>query len=426
MKHIYTAVLAALFCGLCQGQLVSTSPVSNDAVGPSIAVFTSTEQTPRTIIRIAYADGVSSGGLGANVYVRDYDSTLSLIGERKIVRSGASPAYTRPRLSRDGLGIVFYSRATSMGAFTPTMAELASTPYSSTGTITGQAASYGGADAENSLCASTAILTTAMEIPPAISDIDESDNFHIIFRDMCAETPGEGGPYTPLMHWEVEFGGGQSEDDINGSNGYSQPAINSDATYLVYVNGNQVYRAYSSTVGNWLNGTVTTVSYYSSSNGNAASMHPEIDGPGATVVFASDATNLRANDTSGMRDIYTWTSGGGPVLAYDDPDEDANTSADYPSISPDGGWVGFESSNRNFLSGSVDYNNRLGPFVYRVEVGDPDSLEIMSYTAGSPILARLGNAAAIANSGRFVFQSGDTGMVDDDDRVGIDIIYIGS
>lgn len=416
------AIFAALAAAcLSVAQTTVSASASDDAIAPSIAVFTSTEMTPRTIIRIAYVDGCVGGmfGLdpGTNVYVKDYTSAMSLIGERTITISGTNPRYTQPRLSRDGRGVVFFGSKplTEPNPTIPFYAALTSTPYSGTGSVSATVAPYGGATSAGNLGDSSMLFLSARTRPPAISNLT-GGKFLIFWQDLLSEPirPPFFFGYTPIMCWDT----GASVTDISGTNGWMQPAINDNGEYLVYVQGNQVYRSYSTTLA-FGSGAITTISQYASTNGNAASSEPNVDASGANIVFQSDATNLRASDTNWMRDVYVWSSGT-LSLAYNDPGMFASSYAGLPSISPDGNWIGFESTNEDFHSYTSSGQTVRA---YRVERGSPGTLTLMSRDAGNPINAKGGACADVANNGHFVFETGDSGIASGDTRTGCDIIY---
>ncbi|HVT13975.1 MAG TPA: hypothetical protein VHE55_17055 [Fimbriimonadaceae bacterium] len=466
-------MILATWSVACPAATLVSSSASSDAVGPTMAMFTSTESTPRTIIRVAFVDGVSGGtsSPGTDIHIRDYDGSMNYLGEHTVLLSGTDSSkrrYTMPNLSRDGLGIVFYG-TTNTSYPLPTnvfFASLSSTPYTSSGTVTASSPSYEGAGPVGTLGQSTTLFSNVYARPPAISNKDSNGGFLIVWPDLYAESVGSGGtggsggagllfrsqrnsslsfmyptsapasndavlpapgdplarlqgtPYTPLMYWDTYSGGNA---DISGTNNWTEPAVSSDKSVLAFAYQSQIYRATGGR-SSWSSNT-SVISQYGGSNGNAASQWPEIDGDGGTIVFSTDATNLRSSDTNSMRDIYYWTSSTGVVLAYNDPGEWAGSSCDYPTISPSGEAMAFQSSNKGFLSSTVNYSNRLGPFVYYVTVGTPSDLKLWSYSSSSSTDARNATSPCIADTKNMVFQTCDTGLASGDTRSGIDVIY---
>lgn len=420
MKRTLAMSLLCLISTLCLGQThISSSPVSNDAIAPSIAIFTSTEQTPRTIVRIAYLDGVQGSSLANGMHVRDYDSAMNFIGERTITISGPTTSlFSKPRLSRDGRGLTFFGNTEQVddALHWPYFRELSTVPYTGSASLVATPAPYAGIDVVYGLGGSTSVSTDQYMEPPGISNYVDG-SFHIVFIDMLRENSiPEVEDYIPIMHWDT----GDSVDDIEWSSGCVEPGINGDADYLVFVDGGQVMRAGGS-IGDW-SSTLDMCSYYQAA-GNFPSRQPEIDSSGDTVVFISSASNLDPDDSNGIDDVYVWTAANGPQLPYADPGFFSGASTGYASISPDGQYVSFQSTNMNHLASTVDYNTRTGPFIYRVQVGSPSTLTLISRsnTSRSPV-ARNGMFSDVANGGHVVFQTADTGLASGDTRSGIDII----
>lgn len=430
-KFLIAGALTALATFSTAQTTVSTGATDN-ALGPSIAVFTSAEMTPRTIIRIAYIDGSSSNMYssttpGTAIVVKDYTSAMSYLGQVSVTISGTSPCYGQPRLSRDGRGVAFIGEDDAIFISHPYFATLSANPYTSSTSVGATAAPYAGISG-STLGASNVLIFGGLGGAPAISNIDDG-GFIIVWPDLrhdddeWVDGPGHTQilipGYNPLMVWDTNGG---TVADVPGTNNATYPAINSDATYVAFCMAGQIYRGYSTSLA-WGTGTVDTVSQYSSTLGNDVSDQTAIDGSGAYVVFASDATNLRASDTNAMRDIYVWNSGT-LTLPYTDPGSSGGSDCDRPSISPDADWIGFSSTNQNFLSSTVDYGFTSGVYnVYRVQRGTPGSLTLMSRTTGTPIPAVTGDYADVANSGHFVFHTGATGIASGDTRTGADIIY---
>jgi hypothetical protein len=417
MKPIlYLALMVSTVTLTGSHTFITTSPVSNDAIGASIAVF---EDDEELVIRIAYLDGVISGAPGTSVHVRDYDESMTLQGERTITFSGPSSCrFTIPRLSSDGRGVVFYGNTATSGNYPtiPYCATLSASAYTGTGSVSAAMAPDGGAYEPDGIGDSTTIIESAYAEPPGISDIDGS-SFHIVFPDLLAEdVEPEEEPYVPIMYWNT----GGSVDDLNWSSLYTQPGISGNADYIIYVDGNQVYRATGS-VGSWSGTADLCSSPNGSTLGNASSTHPEINRDGSVVVFASGATNLGSGGSNNMMDIFVWEDGVGISLAYSDPGSFFKGKADYPSVSPDGDFVSFESNNENFISGSVDYTERSGYYTYCSELGS--TLYLASFKAGSPVIARQGIYSSVGPGGRTVFETSDTEIVSGDNRTGFDIIY---
>jgi len=94
----------------------------------------------------------------------------------------------------------------------------------------------------------------------------------------------------------------------------------------------------------------------SGAQGDADSFAPSISADGRTVAFASDATNLVANDTNAKSDIFVRSLDTATTSRASTTSSGAqakNVSYD-PVISPDGGWVAFSSLASNLVTGDTN------------------------------------------------------------------------
>jgi Tol biopolymer transport system component len=103
--------------------------------------------------------------------------------------------------------------------------------------------------------------------------------------------------------------------------------------------------------------------------GNGFSEFPTLSGDGRIIVYHSDATNLVANDTNDIRDIFLYnrdTETTTRLSAAPDGTESNGASA-RPAISADGQWVTFFSDASNLVNG--DNNNTNDIFLYHLTTG---------------------------------------------------------
>ena len=91
--------------------------------------------------------------------------------------------------------------------------------------------------------------------------------------------------------------------------------------------------------------------------GNGISNEPSISADGRFVVFISAANNLVANDTNGMADVFMHDRQTGVTerVSVSGTNAQANNLSQYPSISADGRFVVFESIANNLVAN--DTNN---------------------------------------------------------------------
>jgi hypothetical protein len=117
---------------------------------------------------------------------------------------------------------------------------------------------------------------------------------------------------------------------------------------------------------------------------NAASEHPSISYDGRYVVFASSATNLVAGVTDGRKHIYLYDRNT-LTLTVESVNSDevlADGSSDNPSISADGQSIAFESLATNLLGPGGDTNGVSDIFLRNRNSGVTTRVS-MAYTSGA-------------------------------------------
>jgi tricorn protease-like protein len=171
-------------------------------------------------------------------------------------------------------------------------------------------------------------------------------------------------------------------------------------------------------------GATTRVSVVDSSGAQAtggASSNPSISSDGRFVAFESLATNLVADDTNGLADIFVHDRTTGAttrVSVVDSSGAQATGGASSnPSISPDGRFVAFESLATNLVTGDT---NGLGDvFVHDRQT---DRTTRVSVASGGAEGNNDSFAPSISSDGDFVaFESDATNLVAGDTNTRRDI-----
>jgi len=130
--------------------------------------------------------------------------------------------------------------------------------------------------------------------------------------------------------------------------------ISRDGSVVVYYNSASLLTIYTLSTQN--------ITPQPTINVNVAALF-DVSANGQYIVFGSDATNLVANDTNGKTDIFLLdrqTAGITRLSVSTSGTQAANNSA-FPSISPDGRYVSFGSSASNLVAN--DTNNMSDVFV---------------------------------------------------------------
>ncbi len=168
--------------------------------------------------------------------------------------------------------------------------------------------------------------------------------------------------------------------------------------------------------------TTTRVSVDSGgSEANGASRRPSLSFSGETVAFESDATNLVLVDTNGVRDVFmhSMTSGLTVRCSVDSAGVEGDGASQASSINVDGTLVAFSSDATNLVA--TDTNGVRDVFLHDTGLGSTRRVSVD--TAGAEATA-ASQAPSISDGGRFVsFHSPDAGLVMGDTN-GVDDIFV--
>ena len=158
---------------------------------------------------------------------------------------------------------------------------------------------------------------------------------------------------------------------VQGNNSSFEPAISADGRFVAFYSHatNLVVGDTNNTVDIFVHdhqtGQTTRVSVESDGlQGNDGSVYPSISADGRFVAFESLATNMVAEDTNGVRDIFVHDRQTGETtrVSVDSDGLQGNNVSYSPSISSDGLFVAFTSLATNLVAG--DTNSAEDIFVY--------------------------------------------------------------
>jgi uncharacterized repeat protein (TIGR01451 family) len=194
-------------------------------------------------------------------------------------------------------------------------------------------------------------------------------------------------------------------------------AFQSDASTLVAEDTNGAKDIF---VHDRTTGQTTRVSVSSAgdqSNGNYSdSESPSISADGRFVAFQSDATNLVAGDTNGVKDIFVHDRTNGQTTRISVNSSGSQSTGNYygskfPSISADGRFVAFASDAKNLVTG--DTNEFPDIFVRDRTTGQTTRVSVSStgaqsnYESDSPSISADGRFMAFESSANTLV-AGDT------------------
>lgn len=129
------------------------------------------------------------------------------------------------------------------------------------------------------------------------------------------------------------------------------------------------------------------------------SFAPSISGDGRLVGFASDATNLVADDSNGARDVFVrdLLAGTTSRISITGLGEPANAGSYAPSMASEGRHVAFTSHASNLVAS--DTNGKADVFVRDLQAG---TIERISVGPGGAEATGACEGASISSDGRYV------------------------
>ena len=172
-----------------------------------------------------------------------------------------------------------------------------------------------------------------------------------VTRLVSVQPGGRGGGNGNSIEWSISSNGQFIVFQTEASNLVENDANNTSDILLRNVTG----------------GTTTLVSLNSAgtASGNGPSSNPHLSADGRFIVFESLASDLVANDTNGLSDVFVRDQLLGTttlVSVNSDGTGSGNGSSDSACITPDGRWVAFVSTSTDLVPGAV---NPLGEVYVR-------------------------------------------------------------
>lgn len=216
-----------------------------------------------------------------------------------------------------------------------------------------------------------------------------------------------------------------ASDGTEGNFASDAPSISADGRYVAFVSGasnlvaNDADQIDDIFVHDLQTRQTTIVSVASdSTQANAGSRNPVISADGRYVAFASDASNLVANDTNGSRDIFVHdrqTQQTTRVSVVSDGGQSSGGTSTSPlvSISSNGRYVAFSSPATNLVPD--DTNGLNDVFVHDRQTGQTTRISVASdgtQANGDSV------DPSISADGRYVaFDSGASNLAPNDTNI---------
>lgn len=146
---------------------------------------------------------------------------------------------------------------------------------------------------------------------------------------------------------------------------------------------------------------ITRVSVASDgSEANRSSIDPAISNDGHVIAFISNATNLVANDTNGLRDVFVHDRETGETsrVSVSSTGIQADNFSFLPDLSGDGNLVAFKSAASTLVP--ADTNGEPDVFVHDRTTGVTERVSVDSF--GNQSQGGLSSGPSISADGRFV------------------------
>jgi hypothetical protein len=337
----------------------------------------------------------------ADVFV--HDASTGVTERVSVATDGTQGAEDSqgPSLSRNGRFVAFYSDADNLVANDHNQVQDVFVRDRQTGTTTLVSVSGGSGTSGNASSFSPAISGNGRFVL-FVSDamnLVQGDTNHvrdIFVRDLVAGT-------TELVSVAT---GGTLENSSAAPGAISADgnvvAFGSFASNLVPDDTNDAFDVF---VRDRAEGTTVRASVSSAGEqGNAPSIEPAVSGDGAFVAFASDATNLVADDTNERTDVFVYEVLTGETFraSVADDGSEANGQSNGPgirggltfgpAISFDGGRVAFDSVATNLVAGDT---NTCDPFF--PDPGQCPDVFVRDWVAGTTTRVSVANDGAQSN-----------------------------
>ena len=150
--------------------------------------------------------------------------------------------------------------------------------------------------------------------------------------------------------------------------------------------------------------------------GPASAGEPAVSENGFVVAFVSDATNLVADDTNGVSDVFVNQGGAIKRVSLGADFAEANGPSSAPALSGDGRFVAFASAADNLVPG--DTNAALDVFVYDRQLSAVTRVSVAGDgTQGNgesraPSIDRTGSAVAFTSEAANLVAGDGNGQAD--------------
>jgi len=374
----------------------------------------------RIVAFASLAGNLSSGGVGSQIYVHDWQTNQTTLISRNgtaALSTGGNGGSTAPSISGDGRFVAFVSNATDLlPAGSPT--------------VTGQQIYV-----HDRQLGVTSLVSRNNSGAPATAgsiNISPSVNGNGRFIAFISDATNLGATGTQVYLQDTQVGGqtiliskNNDPTPAQGNGNSSTPSISNDGCFVAFASAstnlgdpaaNQIHvrgpLAIASCAGTEQTTLVSESTSGATSNGIVNSS-PSVSGNGRFIAFVSDATNLGATGTQ----VYLHdTQGGGQTILISKDNliipTPGNGISVTPSISSDGCFVAFESASTN-LGASANQIYVRGPLAVAGCAGTEQTTLVSKDNSGTPANGAAGSTVdpSASGNGQFIaFSSSSTNL----------------
>jgi Tol biopolymer transport system component len=418
-----TAIGSVLFSIHPRTDLLSVNNSVSPVPGNGASSTPSISDDGRIVAFASLAGNLSSGGVGSQIYVHDWQTNQTTLISRNGIAAaptGGNGASTAPSISGDGRYVAFVSSATDL------------LPAGSSGVSGQQVYVY-----DRELGQATLVSKTNAGVPATggstIESPSISGNGRFIAFVSDATNLGAPGQQIYLHDTQVSslFPNGQtiliSKDNASptsvAGNGQSDtPSISNDGCFVAFASAatnlgapaNQVHirgpLAITGCAGTEQTTLVSKDNSGSPASAGSNSRRPSVNGNGRFIAFISDATNFGATGTQiylrdrqvsgpfpdGQTILISKNNTNPTPAAGDGP-------SDTPSISDDGCFLAFNSSATN-LGAPANQIHIRGPLAIAGCVGTEQTSLVSKDSSGNPANGAVGSTVdpSVNGNGQFV------------------------
>lgn len=399
-------VLARQSAGITTTELISANNLGTGSSDGNSAV-PSVSADERFVAFVSNGNDLTPFASGGNIqcYVRDVvDGTTSMVSINASGTAAGNSDCVLPLISANGRYVVFYTRATNLVATDTNGFEDVFVRDLILGTTKLVSVNLAGTDSANGPSISTSISAdgryVAFQSDAAnLSAIDNNVFTDVYVRDMVAGATLVGS----INAAGTATGNGLSQNPVISADG-SSVAFESGADNLVTSDTNGMFDVF---VRNFNTATTALVSknIAGTDSGNGPATAPSINADGRYVAFQSQASNLVAADTNGVRDVFVRDVVSGItslVSANASGTDSGNNTSSAAVISDNGAVVVFQSAASNLVA--TDTNGAIDVFAWHKN-GIPTQL-LSANNAGTNSGNGLSNVPSVSPNGSFAgFQS---------------------